>query len=74
MRRKALEIKKGILEVLKKVGEISLRELERKVNTNYSTIKTQVEELEWFDRVIVTHHPKSKKNDKPFTTVKLKEN
>ena len=72
MRRKALEIKKKILDVLKKEKELSLRELETKVNTNDKTLKTQIEELEYFDRVIKTKHIKNKINGRPFTTIKLK--
>ena len=72
MRRKALEIKKRILEILKKEGDLSLRELERKVNTSYNTIKTQVEELEFFNRILITKHKKSDKNGRPYTTAKIK--
>jgi len=71
MRRKALDIKKKILEVLKKEGEMSLRELDIKVNTNSSTIKTQVEELEFFNKIKVINHIKSEINGRPYKTVKL---
>ena len=71
-RRKALNIKKEILKVLKQFGEMSLRDLDIKVNTNYKTIRDQIEELEFFDRVIVTPHQKNEKNGRPYTTVKLK--
>jgi predicted ArsR family transcriptional regulator len=72
MRRNALEIKKEILAVLSKNGELSLRDLDRKVNTNYQTIRSQVKELEYFEKVIVTNHKKSEKTGRPYTTVKLK--
>ncbi len=72
MRRKALEIKKKILEILKREGELSLRELERKVNTNCNTLKTQIEELEFFEKVIKIKHNKSEINGRPYTTIKLK--
>lgn len=71
-RRKALDIKKEILKVLKKEGELALRELDIKVNTNSHTIRTQIEELEFFDKVIVTKHPKNEINGRPYTTVKIK--
>lgn len=71
-RRKALDIKKDILKVLKQHGELSLRDLDIKVNTNSHTIKTQIEELEFFDKVMTLKHPKNDKNGRPFTTVKLK--
>ena len=70
-RRKALDIKKEILKVLRQHGELSLRELDIKVNTNSSTIKTQVEELVFFDKVEITKHPKNDKTGRPYTTVKL---
>ena len=71
-RRKALDIKKDILKILKEEGEISLRDLDIKVNTNSQTIKTQIEELEFFGLVEVVKHAKSDKTGRPFTTVKLK--
>ena len=71
MRRKALEIKKRILSTLKKHGEMSYRDLETKVNTNNKTVKTQIEELEWFGKVIVFKHDKNKKNGRPYTSIKL---
>lgn len=74
MRRNALEIKKKILDVLSKNGELSLRDLDRKVNTNNKTIMNHIEELEYFGKVIVTKHKKSEKNGRPYTTVKLTRN
>lgn len=71
-RRKAIDIKKDILKVLKQNGELSLRDLDIKINTNSLTIKTQVEELEFFDKVKIIKHPKNDKNGRPFTTVRLK--
>ncbi len=71
MRRKALEIKKKIIEILKKHGEMSLRDLETKANTNNKTIKTQIEELEWFGKVIVLKHNKNEKNGRPYTSIKI---
>ena len=71
-RRKALDIKKDILKILKEKGEMSLRDLDIKINTNSNTIKAQVEELEFFDKVMVIKHPKSDKTGRPFTTVRLK--
>ena len=71
-RRKALDIKKEILRVLKECGELSLRELDIKVNTNYKTIRDQVKELEFFNMVKVVNHEKNKKTGRPYTTVKIK--
>lgn len=69
-RRIALDIKKEILKLLKE-KEMSLRELETKVNTNYHTIKTQVKELEYLGFVKTTKHDKSDANGRPFISVKL---
>ncbi|MEK6862474.1 MAG: hypothetical protein AABY07_11030, partial [Nanoarchaeota archaeon] len=63
---------KDILRVLKQHGELSLRDLDIKVNTNSHTIRTQIEELEFFDKVQTVMHSKNDKNGRPFTTVKLK--
>lgn len=57
-----------------KEKEMSLRELETKVNTNFNTIKAQVKELEYFGLVKVIKHEKSDVNGRPFTSVKLIEN
>lgn len=72
MKRKPLEIKKKILQILKESKELSLRELDIKVNTNYQTIRDQIEELEFFGLVEVIKHKKSEKTGRPFTSVKLK--
>jgi len=71
-RRTALEIKKKILGILKTQKELSLKKLERKVNTNNLTLNVQIKELEFFEKVIITEHPKNKVNGRPYTTVKLK--
>ena len=71
-KRKPLEIKKKILKVLKEHGEVSLRVLDIKVNTNYQTIRDQIEELEYFGLVQVIKHEKSEKTGRPYTSVRLK--
>lgn len=73
-RRDGLEIKKKILSLLKESGELSLRELETKTNTNNVTILKHIEELEFFDRVEIIKHQKSEKTGRPYTTVRLKSN
>ncbi len=72
MKRKPLEIKKKILQALKENKELSLRELDIKVNTSYQTIRDQVEELEFFGMVEIIKHKKSEKTGRPYTSVKLK--
>ena len=71
MKRKPLEIKKQILKILKEQGEMSLRDLDIKVNTSYQTIKDQIEDLKCFGLVEVIKHEKSDKTGRPYTTVKL---
>lgn len=61
MKRKPLEIKKQILKILKEQGELSLRDLDIKVNTSYQTIRDQIEELRFFGLVEVIKHLKSDK-------------
>jgi len=73
-RRKALDIKKDILKILEKKEEISLRDLDIRVNTNFRTIRTQIEELEYFGKIVITKHQKNDKNGRPYTTVRLKTN
>lgn len=72
MKRKPLEIKKKILQILKENKELSLRELDIKVNTSYQTIRDQIEELEFFGLVEVIKHKKSEMTGRPYTSVKLK--
>lgn len=72
MKRKPLNIKKEILRALKENGELSLRELDIKVNTSYQTIRDQVKELEFFGKVEIIKHDKSEKTGRPYTSVKLK--
>ena len=72
MKRKPLEIKKKILQALKENKELSLRELDIKVNTSYQTIRDQIEELEFFGLVEVIKHKKSERTGRPYTSVKLK--
>ena len=71
-RRKGLDLKKIILQILKKYGEMSLGELERKTDTNNLTILNHLEELEFLDKVEIIKHKKSEKTGRPYTTVKLK--
>jgi len=72
MKRKAIVIKKVILKVLKKEGELSLKALEIKANTGSQTIQTQIEELEFFGLVEVIKHKRNEKTGRPYISVKLK--
>ena len=67
-----MKIKKSILKILKEHGELSLRELDIKVGTNSQTIRNQIDELEYFDKVIKIKHDKNDTNGRPFTTIRLR--
>ena len=69
-RRTALDIKKEIINLLKQ-KEMSLREIESRVDTNFQTIRTQIKELEYFGFVKLIKHDKSEINGRPFTTARL---
>ena len=72
MKRRVINIKKVILKTLEKDGELSLKALEIKANTGSQTLKTQVEELEFLDKIEIIKHEKSKKTGRPYTSVRLK--
>ncbi len=72
MKRRPLEIKKRILEILKKEGEVSVKKLEKKVNTNYQTILNNCEELEFFGKLMVREKSEHSRNGKKYLSVVLK--
>ena len=69
-KRSSLEIKKEILKLLRG-KEMTLRLLEKKVDTNPNTIRGQIKELEHLGFVEVIKHERSDKNGRPFTSVRL---
>jgi predicted ArsR family transcriptional regulator len=69
--RKPLEIKKEILNLLKN-KELSLRQLESKINTSNQTIKNHLEELVFFGKVELVKHSKHEKTGRPYTSVRLR--
>ena len=69
-KRTSLEIKEEILKLLKG-KELTLRMLEKKVDTNPDTIRRQIKELERLGFVEAVKHEKSKFTGRPFTTIKL---
>lgn len=71
MKRKVIDIKKAILKILKKEGELSLKSLEIKANTGSQTIQTQVEELELLGIIEIIKHDKNKLTGRPFTSIRL---
>lgn len=71
-RQTGLDIKKAILQKLKE-KECSLRELETKTNTGYSSIKKHCKELEFLNIIELIEHKKSEANGRPYTTAKITE-
>jgi len=69
-KRTSLEIKEEILKLLKG-KELTLRMLEKKVDTNPDTIRRQIRELERLGFVESVKHEKSQFTGRPFTTIKL---
>lgn len=70
-KRSSFEIKKKILELSK--SEKSLAELERKINTNFNTIKSNCKELEKFGFIKIAKENKHEKNGRPFFKIKITE-
>jgi len=69
MKRKPLEIKKKILEILNKEQSISIKKLERKVNTNYQTILNNCEELQYFKLLRIKKTKDNSKNGREYLIV-----
>ena len=72
MKRKPLEIKKEILKILKEEKEISVKQLERKVNTNYQTILNNCEELKYFGLITIEKTSKDSVNGREYLLITLK--
>jgi len=71
MKRKPLEIKKKILEILSSERKISIKKLERKVNTNYQSILNNCEELEYFGFVKISKISQGSLNGREYLVVEL---
>ena len=69
-RKTGLDIKRAIMEKLKE-KECSLRELETKTNTGYSSIKTHCKELAFLKIIELKTYKENKKNGRPYTTAKI---
>jgi predicted transcriptional regulator len=69
--RTSLEIKKLILDTLKDSKPHSYAELEKKVNTNWQTVREHCRELEIFDCVVIVNKPTHEKNNKPYSEITI---
>ncbi|MEM3374006.1 MAG: winged helix-turn-helix domain-containing protein [Candidatus Woesearchaeota archaeon] len=72
MKRKSYDIKKSILNYIKD-SSLTYTELERKVNTCFSTIKNSCKELEEFGLVNIKKVEKHQANGKPSYLVSITE-
>lgn len=70
-KRSSFEIKKKILELSK--NEKTFAELERKINTNFNTIKENCNELEKFGFITIKKILKHPKNGKHYFEIKITE-
>lgn len=71
MKRKPIEIKKQILKILQTELTISIKQLERKINTNYQTIINNCEELQYFGFVKIKKTKEDSVNGREFLIVEL---
>jgi predicted transcriptional regulator len=69
--RTSLELKKEILLILKDGKPHSYAELEKKVNSNWQTIRTHCKELQIFKCVKVALKQHHSKNNKPYFEVSI---
>jgi len=60
------------MEILKREQKISIKKLERKINTNYQTILNNCEELEYFGLVKVKKTSEKSVNGREYLVVEIK--
>ena len=70
--RSGLDLKKEIIQNIEK-GPLSLRKLERKLNTNNKTILMHIKELEYLGVVTLIKTREKSRNGRPYTIVELTE-
>ena len=70
---RAIDIRREILLLIKQSKEVSIRKIESKVNTNFETIKRQIEDLESLGFVKIIQHDSHPKNKKPYRTCQITE-
>ncbi len=69
--RSGLKLKKSIIKLLKKEGELSLRRLDIKLNTSSQTILNHCRELKYLGVTEIVKNKKNKINGRPYTSIKL---
>ncbi len=71
MKRKPIEIKKRIFQILRAERTISVNKLQRKINTNYTSVMNNCEELEYLGFVRISKTNKDSRNGRPYLIVSL---
>jgi predicted transcriptional regulator len=74
MKRKPLEIKKEILKILNSEQKLSIKKLEKKVNTNYQTIINNCKELEYFGFLKIKKTKEKSLNGREYLIAELIKN
>jgi DNA-binding Lrp family transcriptional regulator len=59
MKRKALDVQKEILKVIRKNSKISMSALERKIRTNPASLREHCQQLQWLGLVKIKHTDKT---------------
>ena len=68
--RTGLAIKKEIIVLLREKKHV-ISQLETKVNTSSKVLKRHLKELEYLGMVRLSHHTRSEKTGRPYTTAEL---
>ncbi|HLC72674.1 MAG TPA: hypothetical protein VJH37_03770 [Candidatus Nanoarchaeia archaeon] len=71
VKRPSKDIKKAILSVLNKEGDLTYAQLERKVNTAFVSIVDNCQELQTFGAVIISRKDKHKATGRPYFLVSI---
>ena len=70
--RNSLILKKSILNILKDGQPHTYAELEKKVNSNWKTIRSHCKELELFDCIMTEKKQSHARNNKPYFEITIK--
>lgn len=71
MKRRPIDIKKEIFSILEKENTISVKKLERKINTGYKTILNNCEELGYLGFLVVEKTLEGSSNGRHYLVIKL---
>jgi predicted transcriptional regulator len=69
--RNPLQMKKQILSALMENKSMSYAQLEKKVNSNWQTIRSHCKELEVFNCIDVKEMKSHTRNNKPYTEINI---